>query len=147
MRSLLTLSLLLAAGCATIPSTLTAPKPAAPSYVKSSTLTGTTSFDRDTQIQEDALVVVQLVGTDADGKLVVLGSHRITTNGSQAPFTFDIAYARDQASGLQDLQVYAEVLDGLGTARWQGAGDITTASVPSRYDLLMQPIRITQKDD
>ena len=147
MRLFLALSLLLFAGCATVPSTLTAPKPAGPVYVKSSTLVGTTSLDPTTQIQPDALVVVQLVGRDAAGELVVLGSQRISTNGSQAPFSFEIAYARDQASSLRSLQVYAEVLDALGTARWNGFGDIATTAVPSRYDLLMQPVRLTQKDD
>ena len=146
MRLLLTLSLLVLAGCATMPATLTAPAPAAPSYVKSSKLIGTTTYEGGTEVQPDALVVVQLVGTDAEGKVVVLGSHRLVAGEAQVPFSFEIPYARNQLSTVQNLQVYAEILDGLGQARWSAAAPLHGDVVPSRYDMFLQPVRLTQKD-
>ena len=146
MRILSTLVLLLAAGCASVPASITAPtsKPTQ-HHVKSQKLVGTTSFDGGA-LQSDALVVVQLVGTDAEGNIVVLGSDRITPDGSEGPISYEVAYARTQLVGLSDLQVYAEILDALGTARWTGADPLQGDIIPSRYDMYLEPVRLTQKD-
>lgn len=147
MRASLTLALLLIAGCASVPATLTAPTTkAAQNHVKSQKLVGTTSFDGGT-LQSDALVVVQLVGTDADGNLVVLGSDRITPDGSAGPIAYEVAYARTQLPGLTGLQVYAEILDALGNARWTGADPLLGDAIPSRYDMYLEPVRLTQKGE
>ena len=148
MRFLLTLSLLFAAGCATMPASLTAATstPKAPTYIKSSSLVGTVTYDVVAQLQPDAMIVVQLVGTDADGGFVALGLSRMSAAGAQAPFSFEIPYSSGQVPTVQNLQIYAEILDGLGNPRWSASAPLQGDVVPSRYDLFLQPARLTQND-
>ena len=147
MRLFLTIALLLTAGCATVPATLTAPtsKSAQTAHVKSQKLVGTTSFD-GSSLPSDALVVVQLVGKDAAGKTVVLGSDRISPGEATGPISYEVAYARTQLAGVSELQVYAEVLDGLGNARWTGSDPLQNDIVPSRFDMYLDAVKLTQKD-
>ena len=153
MRFLSTLFLLLVAGCATMPASLTAPAPLAsstpkaPTYIKSSNSVGTVTYDSVSQLQPDAMIVVQLVGTDADGAFVALGLSRVSAAGAQAPFSFDIPYSSGQVPTVQKfLQIYAEILDGLRNPRWSASAPLQGDIVPSRYDLFLQPARLTQSD-
>ena len=120
--------------------------PKAPTYIKSSNLVGTVTYDSVSQLQPDAMIVVQLVGTDADGAFVALGLSRVSAAGAQAPFSFDIPYSSGQVPTVQNLQIYAEILDGLGNPRWSASAPLQGDIVPSRYDLFLQPARLTQND-
>lgn len=147
MRIALSFALVALAGCATVPASLTEPasKPAAEQHVKSQKLVGTTSFDGGS-LPADALVVVQLIGKSAKGDLVVLGSDRVSPSGAEGPISYEVPYARTQLAGVTELQVFAEVLDGLGNARWTGANSIDGAAIPNRFDMFLNPVQLTSKD-
>ena len=112
--------------------------------VRSAKLIGTTTYEATAALSPDAVVIVRLVGIDDHGDSVVLGSHRALAAGQQIPFEYAIDYSPLALEHFADVQVVAEIQNG-GRAHWSATNTLP-ASLPSRYDLLLEPVRVTTAD-
>ena len=125
-------------GCATVAPTTSE------LAVRSATLVGTTTYEEAAVLSPDAVVVVRLVGVDTHGESVVLGSYRALAAGQQVPFEYAIDYSPLALEHFADVQVVAEIQNG-GRAHWSATNTLPP-SLPSRYDLLLEPVRVTNAD-